>query len=213
MRFVKRVGLWHLFSLLSLVILISIWVRPQGLDFLARLGVEGSWLLAIGSLAALASLRSAPAPLQFLVFLLFALSSTAAIALWTPFIADEFPDYATGFAWTVGSAWTGAALYHVFAGRDHSFVGGFMLTMIFTAVSLIVFTIVTDIIFSQAFAIFVVVAAMVFYWFYDLAMVLRRRKQGEVPAAVMDLYRDALNFVGFPIRVMRMPKGLKRIRY
>jgi FtsH-binding integral membrane protein len=101
----------------------------------------------------------------------------------------------------------------LFAGRDYSFFGIYVLTLIFTALSLAVFTIATDIVMSQGFAIFVVVAGMLFFWVYDLAMILRRRKPKETIAAALDLYRDTLNFIGYPVRIMRMPRGRKRIKF
>ncbi|HET6644340.1 MAG TPA: hypothetical protein VFG65_02465 [Fimbriimonadales bacterium] len=212
-RFVRDVGLLHLGSLLALFLLALFWLPAPRMDFLARLGADGILAATAGSLLLLAVLRSAPVFLQIPVILFFLFAASGAAALWAPFFADEFPDYAEGFLWAIGSSWFGLYVYTLFAGRDYSFFGIYVLTLIFTALSLAVFTIATDIVMSQGFAIFVVVAGMLFFWVYDLAMILRRRKPKETIAAALDLYRDTLNFIGYPVRIMRMPRGRKRIKF
>ncbi|MFQ3669383.1 MAG: hypothetical protein SNJ61_10915 [Fimbriimonadaceae bacterium] len=45
--------------------------------------------------------------------------------------------------------------------------------------------------------------AFVFYIVYDLASLLSRRRLREEAGAVVDLYRDILNFLGYGVRVVR----------
>lgn len=45
--------------------------------------------------------------------------------------------------------------------------------------------------------------AVLFYYVYDLASLLSRRRLGEELGAVIDLYRDPLNFVSYTGRVVR----------
>ncbi|HCD99673.1 MAG TPA: hypothetical protein DER07_01365, partial [Armatimonadetes bacterium] len=46
-------------------------------------------------------------------------------------------------------------------------------------------------------------AAYLFFLVYDLAAVLTRRLPKEEWGAVVDLYRDALNFLTYSVRVVR----------
>jgi hypothetical protein len=94
------------------------------------------------------------------------------------------------------------ALYSGVCGRDFSFVGGFFLSLI--ASSLVVATVVLALHLSGAIATtaFVANTVYLFYWVYDLAALLARRRFGEEPAAVVDLYRDVFNIFGYVPRVI-----------
>ncbi len=211
-RFVRLIGLAHLVTLLGIAGLTALWVRIGAPDYLELGSLDVHWLTVAAFLALLAWSRRAPLALQAIVFVLFAVTFSAAFALWVPFLIQEFPDLCGGFLWALGSAWLGVALYNLLAGRDYSLVGEFVLAWLFTGISLIGFVLHGDIGGSQAFAIFVIVSGMLFYWVYDLAMILRRRTAKEPLAAVFDMYRDILNFVGYPVRVMRMQRRPKRLQ-
>jgi hypothetical protein len=83
---------------------------------------------------------------------------------------------------------------------------------VFAAVATLVYTWLSDVVISLASASFIVFSLALYYYLYDLSMILRRRLPAETVAGSLDLYRDALNFVGFPVRVMRRPRGLRRNR-
>src|SRR5205814_1324215 len=121
-------------------------------------------------------------------------------------------DLCSRFLWSLGSALIGVAAYNLLVGRDYSLVGEYVLAWIFMGISMAVYVLNRETTPSQGLAIFVVVSGMLFYWVYDLAMVLRRRTTAEPVAAVFDMYRDIVNFVGYPIRVMRMQRHPKRLQ-
>lgn len=211
-RFVRRVAILNLCSMALIFIIVLLLMRPLADDLLVRLGAEATWLIAVGGLAALALLRHAAVPLQVIAFLFFSLFYAAIFAELAPFLADEFPDFVKTFAFTCLATWVGLVIYNLLAFRDYSLLGEFCLVSLFVAVALAVFTILTDVWFSQAFAAYVVLMSLLFYWIYDLAMILRRRTPRQMVPAALDLYRDLLNFVGFPVRMMRMPRRGRRLQ-
>jgi FtsH-binding integral membrane protein len=95
------------------------------------------------------------------------------------------------------------ALYTVLCGRDHSFVGAFLMSLIGSCVAVAA---VSDSLGHSArqstFAL-LTNAALLSYVVYDLASLLSRRRRGEELAAVTDLYRDVFNIFGYLIRVAR----------
>jgi FtsH-binding integral membrane protein len=103
-------------------------------------------------------------------------------------------------------------IYNIAARRDYSFFGQYVLVWLFTALTTLVYTWLSDIVISLASASFIVFSVALFCYLYDLSMILRRRLPKETVVGALDLYRDALNFVGFPVRVMRRPRGLRRNR-
>lgn len=208
--FLRTVSLGHLATIPLIVLLVGLWSKPHMVQILASFTTEGVWLTTIISLALLAFLRHAALWLQIIVFALFLVSLSAAISLWWPVLVGDFPDYVQTFLWGFGGAWFGLVLYAIFAGRDYSLFGEYVLVCLAVGVSLAVLTFTSFVQFSLGFSAFVLVSGVLFYWVYDLAMIVRRRTAKEPLQAVFDLYRDLLNFVGFPIRVMRMPRGARR---
>jgi hypothetical protein len=209
--FLRRTSFFHLASIALIVLLTFLWLRLEPSELPTKMGAEGTWALSIIALVALALSRSGPVLVQTAAFILFAVSLSGLFAIWTPFVQDEFPDLAKALGWTLASAYVSLLAYNIIAVRDYSLIGCYCLVLFSTAISLIVFTIASDVWFSQALAVFVVQAGLLLYWIYDLAMVLRRRTPREFIPAALDLYRDTLNFVGFPIRVMRMPRRRRRL--
>jgi FtsH-binding integral membrane protein len=187
-------------------------MRPSSVEMLVNLGPERFWMAAVGGLVLLAWSRNAPLLVQLAAFLVFALGIGGTGALWAPVIVDDFPDFAKALGWTFASGWVGLLLYNLVAIRDYSFLGAYVLIWLSTAISLAIFTWLSDIVLSLAFASFIVLSGFLFYFMYDLSMILRRRRPSQVLAGALDLYRDALNFVGFPVRMMRMPRGVRRAR-
>ena len=150
--------------------------------------------------------------IQLALFGAFALGTSAAVALWVPTIIEDFPDFAKALGWTFASGWVALFAYNLMAVRDYSFMGQYVLVWFSTVGSTALYTWQSDIVLSLAFASLVVFSAVLFYYLYDLSMVLKRRRPSQWMHGALDLYRDALNFVGFPVRVMRMPRGVRRMR-
>lgn len=105
--------------------------------------------------------------------------------------------------WLIGIAPLGILIYIWACGRDLSFMGMFVLCATFLGVVLAAakFTGIIDIIvFWEAFAFGLV---YIFFFVYDLAALLTRRRLGEEVGATLDLYRDVLNFTTYTVRVIR----------
>lgn len=93
--------------------------------------------------------------------------------------------------------------YMTLCGRDFSFVGCYLLSLIVSTVAVAGIATLQDL--SQRNVIFALATnlALLTYLVYDLASLLSRRRVGEEVAAVTDLYRDVLNFFGYFVRVVR----------
>lgn len=211
-RFTRAVALGHLLSLLAIVGLTAAWTQPQGVELLLAYGPEPFWFATLVAFVLLAIARHAHLAMQLLIFGVFAVGVSGTAALWAPVVAEDFPDFAKAIAWTFASGWVGLFLYNIAASRDYSYLGQYVLVWLATGVSTALYTWLSDIVLSLAFASFIVFSAVLYYYLYDLSMILRRRLPHQTVAGALDLYRDALNFVGFPVRVMRMPRGLRRKR-
>jgi hypothetical protein len=95
-----------------------------------------------------------------------------------------------------------AALYSALCGRDFSFVGCFFLSLIGSSLIVAVASVSLHLSGSMATWALSANALYLFYWVYDLAALLARRRFGEEPAAVVDLYRDVFNIFGYIPRVI-----------
>ena len=103
--------------------------------------------------------------------------------------------------WIPGVAYLYASVYGALCGRDFSFVGQFVITLgalTATVVSALALGIVD---LGDAFLWSFIALVYAFYYIYDLAALLSRRRLGEEPAAVADLYRDMLNVLTYSVRV------------
>lgn len=108
--------------------------------------------------------------------------------------------------WPVVQPMFGAACvaaFTVVAGRDLSFVGCYLLSLIVSSAAVAAFSISRS--FDPAHAGFALGtnALYVTYLVYDMASLLARRRLGEELAAVVDLYRDVFNFFGYAVRMLR----------
>ncbi len=104
--------------------------------------------------------------------------------------------------WSASVGLVCAVTYTMICGRDFSFVGQFVLGLIASSaiVSLAVIWLQLDKLHAaQALAWN---GCYLLYYVYDLASLLARRRKGEELAAVVDLYRDVLNFFGWIVRVI-----------
>lgn len=93
-------------------------------------------------------------------------------------------------------------VYSMLCGRDFSFVGAYCLSLISSSVVVAVVSLSLQLSGSQATWAFAANTVYLFYWVYDLASLLARRRFGEEPAAVVDLYRDVFNIFGYIPRVI-----------
>ncbi len=112
-------------------------------------------------------------------------------------ISNGFP------AWSILAGIACFGLYAAACGRDFSFVGGYTLSLIVSSV-FIALVMVEEGMTSpwQNSLALLWNAAGLFYLVYDLAALLSRRKSTEGWAAVVDLYRDMFNFLGYFPRVL-----------
>jgi hypothetical protein len=94
-----------------------------------------------------------------------------------------------------------AALYGQLSGRDFSFVGGTLLSLIVSSVLIAGFAVQSNWATRTSGLALALNAIYLLYIMYDLASLLSRRRLGEEWAAVADLYRDMFNVFGYLIRV------------
>jgi len=108
--------------------------------------------------------------------------------------------------WPVFPPLIGAAcvvIFTVVAGRDFSFMGCCLLSLIASSAAVAGFANLAE--YSRGHAAFALGsnALFVIYWVYDMASLLARRRPGEEFAAVVDLYRDVFNFFGYAVRMVK----------
>lgn len=211
-RFIRAVGTVHLLSLTLVVGALRLWLEPRVQTWLAAtIDAELLYILTIVLCIGLALSRERPAWAQTLILLATIAVVTAWGSLWASLMHDSFPLFVNTFAaaFLIQAA---ALLVYLWASRrDLSLFGAFVLVWPVTCSFLIGAAALTEVSFSEGLTLLVVLTGMLFYWVYDIAMVLRRRRPNEVVEGAVDLYRDVFNFVGLPIRFMRMPKTIRRI--
>jgi FtsH-binding integral membrane protein len=106
----------------------------------------------------------------------------------------------------VWSALVGLGCFFGYAnlcGRDFSFVGGFVLSLIASSVIIATIAVFEGNPPGRSALALGWNAAILLYVVYDLAALMSRRKVDEQWAAVADLYRDPLNFIGYAIRLVK----------
>jgi FtsH-binding integral membrane protein len=104
--------------------------------------------------------------------------------------------------WIVGAAYLLASAYALFCGSDFSFVGQFMLTGMASVAVVGAAVLAGAVGWAQGLEWLGLALVFVFYYVYDLAALLSRRRLREEPAAVADLYRDLLNFLTYSVRIV-----------
>ena len=92
--------------------------------------------------------------------------------------------------------------YVLLCGRDLSFVGMFTIGSIAVTAALGASWGLGVMRAVQASEIALVLIGYTLYFVYDLAALQTRRRLGEEVGAVLDLFRDLLNFTTYPIRVI-----------
>jgi FtsH-binding integral membrane protein len=94
-------------------------------------------------------------------------------------------------------------LYTYLSGRDFSFIGCLLLSLIASSASVAAISNAVGL--DRKHAAFALGTNFIFvtYLVYDLASLLARRRRGEELAAVVDLYRDVFNFFGYAVRMVK----------
>lgn len=104
------------------------------------------------------------------------------------------------WAMLVGPAF--ALAYTLLCGRDYSFVGCGLLSLIGSSVLIAGLAVQTHMGHPAAAWALGLNTAYLLYFVYDLASLMSRRRRGEELAAVVDLYRDVFNLFGYVPRVV-----------
>jgi hypothetical protein len=104
--------------------------------------------------------------------------------------------------WVPFFAYLLATAYASLCGRDFSFVGQFVITTFALSASLLVSGLMGQVSWPAAALWGLGSLVYVFFFVYDLAALLSRRRLDEAPAAVADLYRDLLNFLTYTVRIV-----------
>jgi hypothetical protein len=190
--FIRRVALLHLASLIGIAILENLSFPQMGITTaLIALGacLTGLDLVRIG-------LRGKPIEAKI---------STLCLPAVLILVAWGIRETSLG-GWPVFPPLIGAAcvvIYTVLAGRDFSFIGCALLSLIASSAAVAGFANLSQYDRERAAFALGTNAMFVIYWVYDLASLLGRRRQGEEFAAVVDLYRDVFNFFGYAVRMVK----------
>lgn len=187
-----RGTLWRFIGSLGMIVGVGLLV-PKNVDVLpATLALLAILLLVSGIRSLFRGTDSEPKLTAWslpLVVVMFAVVSRS----WT---AAYFP------TWSILAGVACFGIYAAVCGRDFSFVGGYVLSLIASSV-FIAFIMVSEKMTSQRSAQALLWnAGALSYLVYDLASLLSRRRKTESWAAVVDLYRDVFNFIGYFPRVM-----------
>jgi hypothetical protein len=105
--------------------------------------------------------------------------------------------------WSVLFGLTALGMYTLVCGRDYSFVGGYVLAMIFSNVAIAAYMVAIGAPTSQSTYAILWNSLGCLYFQYDLAAMMYRRLRGETWAAVTDLFRDMFNIIGWLPKVVR----------
>jgi hypothetical protein len=124
-------------------------------------------------------------PLLFMVAMTAKSVSVLGLPLWALLIGPSF-----------------AFIYTLSCGRDFSFMGQLALSLIASSVVIAGLSVLTGHQGAYAGKALAMNAVFLIFFVYDGASLLSRRRAGEELAAVVDLYRDVLNFFGFVPRVV-----------
>ncbi|MEQ1823724.1 MAG: hypothetical protein ABL949_14545 [Fimbriimonadaceae bacterium] len=105
--------------------------------------------------------------------------------------------------WAVVVGPAAAWVYTMLCGRDLSFVGMWVMSALAKTI------VICSLAFSDVFSWFIAGETLLIgygylaFFVYDLACLLTRRRLGEEGGAVLDLYRDLLNCITYPIRIVQ----------
>jgi FtsH-binding integral membrane protein len=113
------------------------------------------------------------------------------------------PVQASGFPlWTLLLGPGCGLVYALLCGRDFSFLGQYLLSLIASSTAIAALWVGAPSSVEGARYALLANGAYLSYWVYDLASLLARRRRGEELEAVVDLYRDVVNFLGYLVRCL-----------
>jgi FtsH-binding integral membrane protein len=187
--FVRRVSIGHAVTVAAIGI-VALWGGTAPF--------HPAWL-ALAGLALLSLLRrlGPRGPLSGWLDVL-ALAPTALGLGWWASAAHE----AGWPVWPLFLATGTAGLYAALCGNDFSFVGQFVLSSLASLVAVAAAGAAGLLTPFQAWIAAPAVLGWLFFLAYDLSMLIKRRRPNEEPSAVVDLYRDLLNWTTYPVRVV-----------
>ena len=192
LAFVRRAVTFHFLSVVCIlgVAILPIPVLP--LEFV------GPWILGVLLLLSLVRGLAKGRPVEFWVSVgiapaLLIVVGLAARALWEA----GWP------VWAPGAGLFFSLVYSWVSGRDHSFVGQYVLSLIASSIFIAIVQQTVQEVSAHPATALLGNGAFLFYFVYDLAAILTRRRKGEEVAAVVDLYRDVLNGATYTVRVWR----------
>lgn len=192
LQYLRRVFTWHLGSV-GLVVGLA----------LAPLPHLSLWLAAAILLACLVALcfvrigfRGGKAEVQISAWSLPILLTTVALFVRSLYQAGV-PVWAALFGIIIAYGYT------LLCGRDFSFVGQFVLSLLASSVVIAGLSLAMGHAGPYALLAQLVNAAYLAFYVYDGASLLSRRRLGEELGAVVDLYRDVLNIFGYIPRVIQ----------
>ncbi len=189
LRFVRTVVMLHLVSAAAVASTV-IWAWKRELTVT-------TWPGALALLLVLSLFRKFRPAFDFAITLLALPPFLFMLGLQLHLTNDEgFPVYGLGLSLVA------ATVYTVLAGRDFSFVGCYMLAGGSTVLTMLVANHWLGLPPLGLAAGIILALAYLFYFVYDLASLLSRRRLGEPLLAVSDLYRDVLNILTYSIRVL-----------
>lgn len=191
LAFIRKVTLLHAVSLCLVASLA--WLPFERVSLAAALVLLAVILLLLDGIRVM--FRGRPIESQLSIGAGVIMFFTAALAA-REAVLDGIPVWAI----LVGPAF--ALAYTLLSGRDYSFVGCGLLSLIGSSVVLAGMIVQTGMsVAVGAWALGLNTAYLV-YFVYDLASLMSRRRRGEELAAVVDLYRDVFNIFGYIPRVI-----------
>lgn len=189
--FVRRVALAHFLTVIIAACLSTLPMTPAVEPLLAGLSVFVV-LIVLSLVRGVAKGRAADQRMSIAVLPIL----LVALAIWIRALSDR------GWAvWALGVGAAAALAYIFLCGRDLSFVGMFVIPAVVSSIIVVAAAWQLETATWALLAGLALNAIYLFYFVYDLAALLTRRRLGEEWGAVADLYRDVLNLFTYPIRV------------
>ena len=191
LKFIRRVASLHFFSVLiiaGMALLPQPPVSPSVAAFAVLIVLTLLSLIRGVAKGRVADQRISGIILPFLFL---------SLAVWFRALFDE------GWAvWALGIGVGCVVAYIGFCGRDLSFVAMFTVALVTSSIAISLLAWVLRIGLISTSVALSLNGAFLFYYVYDLAALLTRRRVNEEMGAVVDLYRDVLNGVTYPVRVI-----------
>lgn len=183
-RFIKVTVMLHVLTVLLVVLL--------GYTVALPFEKKAMWLVFFGSLVVLSIMRGAVKGRHWEMYCSAAL---------LPITLLSFSQVLPAPAWSILVGPLCALIFVLLCGQDLSFLGMFMFALLGSLLTIGITSGVGALPSENVIPLCLGTAAYLAYLVYDLAMITRRRRKDEALGAAVDLYRDLLNFLTYPIRV------------